>query len=51
MRRLDRELNTNVPVFPDMSTNPKIQDEPTNAIKDPDEWSTGDETMTGAQAS
>ena len=46
-----REPNTNVPVFPDMSTNPKIQDEPTNAIKDPDEWSTGDETMTGAQAS
>ena len=26
-------------------------DEPTNARKDPDEWVTGDESMTGAQAS
>lgn len=25
--------------------------EPSNAIKDPDEWTTGDEPMTGAQAS
>ena len=24
---------------------------PSNAVKDPDEWTTGDETMTGAQAS
>lgn len=24
---------------------------PTNTVKDPDEWTTGDETMTGAQAS
>lgn len=24
---------------------------PTNAAKDPDDWTTGDETMTGAQAS
>ena len=24
---------------------------PSNAIKDPDEWTTGDEPMTGAQAS
>lgn len=26
-------------------------DEQTNAIKDPDEWTTGDEPMTGAQRS
>ncbi|MCD2323970.1 DUF3072 domain-containing protein [Sphingomonas sp. IC-56] len=33
-----------------MSTNPKT--EPTsNAVKDPDDWVTGDEPMTGAQAS
>lgn len=25
--------------------------QPSNAIKDPDDWTTGDETMTGAQAS
>jgi hypothetical protein len=24
---------------------------PSNAVKDPDNWATGDETMTGAQAS
>ena len=36
-----------------MSTNPKMADEtaPSNAVKDPDEWTTGYETMTGAQAS
>ena len=27
------------------------QDLPSNTVKDPDDWSTGDETMTGAQAS
>lgn len=27
------------------------QDESTNAVKDPDKWTTGDEKMTGAQAS
>ena len=26
-------------------------DAPSNAIKDPDDWTTGDERMTGAQAS
>ena len=33
--------------------NPKAQPaaQPTNQEKDPDEWVTGDETMTGAQAS
>ena len=35
--------------------NPKVQpasgDEPTNAVKDPDDWTTGEESMTGAQAS
>ena len=32
------------------SANPKS--EPTsNAVKDPDDWTTGDEAMTGAQAS
>lgn len=33
--------------------NPKVQAaaQPSNQEKDPDEWVTGDETMTGAQAS
>jgi hypothetical protein len=32
--------------------NPKREAEPTsNTIKDPDDWTTGDERMTGAQAS
>lgn len=35
-----------------MSTDPKIpNDLPSNAEKDPHDWVTGDETMTGAQAS
>ena len=36
-----------------MSTNPKTptDDAPSNTVKDPDAWTTGDETMTGAQAS
>ncbi len=43
-----------------MSTNPKTdvksdpsaeQDLPSNTVKDPDHWTTGEETMTGAQAS
>ena len=43
-----------------MSTNPKTapkadpsaaQDLPSNTVKDPDNWTTGEETMTGAQAS
>jgi hypothetical protein len=39
-----------------MSTNPKSpaspdEDHPSNRIKDPEDWSTGDESMTGAQAS
>lgn len=36
-----------------MNRNPKTSesDAPSNARKDPDEWTTGDETMTGAQAS
>ena len=37
-----------------MSTNPKIPQTdatPSNTVKDPDNWTTGDETMTGAQAS
>ncbi len=37
--------------FNGMSTNEKTTDLPSNAVKDPDDWSTGDETMTGAQAS
>ena len=39
-------------------TNPKSQqrpagngDTPSNTVKDPDDWTTGDERMTGAQAS
>ena len=32
--------------------NPKLEDQPTsNTIKDPDDWVSGDEPMTGAQAS
>ncbi len=36
-----------------MSTNPKTTPPAisSNAAKDPDAWTTGDETMTGAQAS
>jgi len=34
-----------------MSTNQKTADLPSNAVKNPDDWSTGDETMTGAQVS
>lgn len=36
-----------------MSTNPKVPDggQPSNTVKDPDDWTTGDESMTGAQAS
>lgn len=36
-----------------MSTNPKTPDptHPGNAQKDPADWTTGDESMTGAQAS
>lgn len=31
-------------------TNPKVEADG-NAVKDPDDWTTGDEAMTGAQAS
>ena len=37
-----------------MSTNPKTSSDtapPSNVEKDPDDWATGGETMTGAQAS
>jgi hypothetical protein len=39
-----------------MSTNPKTdavteQDVPSNTVKNPDDWTTGQESMTGAQAS
>ena len=39
-----------------MAQNPKIdlaneQAQPSNAVKDPSDWTTGGETMTGAQAS
>ena len=35
-----------------MTENPKTEAEPgSNTIKDPDDWTTGDEPMTGAQAS
>lgn len=29
----------------------EVQDQPSNAIKDPDQWVTGEEPMTGAQKS
>ena len=36
----------------DTPDNPKLDPEPgSNTIKDPDDWTTGDERMTGAQAS
>ena len=36
----------------DAHENPKTDPEPgSNTIKDPDDWTTGDEAMTGAQAS
>ena len=35
----------------DKITDTPKQDAPGNAIKDPDTWTTGDEAMTGAQAS
>ncbi len=35
-----------------MTANPKADPQPqSNTIKDPDDWTTGDEPMTGAQAS
>jgi hypothetical protein len=35
-----------------MDTNPKLNpDVDSNQLKDPDDWTTGDEEMTGAQAS
>ena len=35
----------------DKITDTPKQDAPGNAVKDPDTWTTGDEAMTGAQAS
>ncbi len=35
----------------DKITDTPKQDAPGNAVKDPDNWTTGDEEMTGAQAS
>ena len=35
----------------DRPTDTPKQDAPGNAAKDPDDWTTGDEAMTGAQAS
>jgi hypothetical protein len=38
----------------DLDVNPKTapaDDVPSNTVKDPDNWTTGGETMTGAQAS
>ena len=34
-----------------MSTTKTPNDPPSNAVKDPEDWATGEETMTGAQAS
>jgi hypothetical protein len=33
------------------SKSPREGDVPSNTVKSPDDWTTGDETMTGAQAS
>ena len=52
---LGRERNGHMPVGENMSTNPKNtvdeQAAPSNTEKDPHDWTTGGETMTGAQAS
>ncbi len=38
--------------MPDALLNPKLEDHPgSNTEKDPDDWVSGDEPMTGAQAS
>lgn len=36
---------------PKSPTEPDAQDLPSNTVKNPDDWTTGDESMTGAQAS
>ena len=42
----------NIAVMCAMTDSPNPKEEPTgNAAKDPDDWVTGDEAMTGAQAS
>ena len=36
----------------DIEKNPKLEEDPgSNTVKDPDDWVSGDEPMTGAQAS
>ncbi len=48
------EQSVHARVHPSMSTNPKTppaDDTPSNTVKNPDDWTTGDESMTGAQAS
>lgn len=50
----DREQTGTSRVKSCMSTNPKATpaaDVASNAAKDPDDWTTGEESMTGAQAS
>jgi hypothetical protein len=38
--------------MPDIRENPKLDPDPnSNTLKNPDDWVSGDETMTGAQAS
>jgi hypothetical protein len=51
---MSREQNRLIGVSGGMSTNPKIDADPAtpnNLEKDPSEWTTGGESMTGAQAS
>ena len=36
---------------PNPKDDPPADAAPSNTVKDPDDWTTGDETMTGAQAS
>jgi hypothetical protein len=36
---------------PEKNAGADAQDLPSNTVKDPDDWTTGGETMTGAQAS
>jgi hypothetical protein len=51
---MGREQNRPIGVSAGMSTNPKIETNPAtpnNLEKDPSDWTTGGESMTGAQAS
>ncbi|CAO3432083.1 DUF3072 domain-containing protein [Azospirillum doebereinerae] len=47
----DRKNDRHTPQDAAHSDNPKIGEDTSNRDKDPEDWTTGDEPMTGAQAS